>query len=142
MSKVRIVKYEEKHSQLIESGIDNLCMALYNETEEEKASILFCLDKYLDPYYGYNLEYESDIITLLQKILFEDNSEDIKADILDLLVYSKEPLTILEENIDKLSGNLLADAKYILNLKWANSEITYAKHRSRNLNSLFSNKES
>lgn len=110
----RFVTYGKDTMKLIESGIDNLGMALYNGTEEEKASILFCLDRYLDPYYGYNLEYEADIIILLQKLLFENNSNDIKEDIIDLLVYSKQPLTILEENLNKLSGQILSDAKYIL----------------------------
>lgn len=111
---MRFVTYEKRHCELVESGIDNLSIALYNETEDEKASILFCLDRYLDPYYGYHLSYKDDIIILLQKILFEDNSEAIKEDILDLLGYSNQPLTILEENLDKLSGNLLAYARDIL----------------------------
>lgn len=115
MERVRSVFYEKRHEQLVESGIEKLSMALYNETEEEKASILFCLDKYLDPYFGYNLFYEADIIILLQCILFEHNSVEIKEDILDLLeLYGKQPLNILWENLDKLSGELLYHAKHIL----------------------------
>ena len=113
--KVRVVRYEKRHEQLVESGINNISMALYNESEEEKASILLCLDKYLDPYYGYNLPYKADIIVLLQKILFEDNSTEIKEDILELLQFNGgQPLTILEQNIDKLSGELYKYARYIL----------------------------
>ena len=81
----RSVHYEKRHEEIVESGIDALSMALHNENEEEKASILFCLDKYLDPYYGYKLPYESDIIALLQCVFFENNSVYIKEDILDLL---------------------------------------------------------
>lgn len=110
----RFVTYEKRHQELIESGIDNLSAALYNETEEEKASILLCLERYLDPYFGYNLPYEADIIVLLQKLLFEENSDDIKEDILNLLTYSKQPLTILEQNLYKLSEYLMAYAIYIL----------------------------
>lgn len=113
--KVRSVSYDKRHMDLVESGIEPLSYALYNESEEEKASILFCLDRYLDPYFGYNLPYEPEIIILLQYILFEENSVDIKEDILELLqFYAKQPLDILEQGLDKLSGNLLAQAKSIL----------------------------
>lgn len=115
MEHIRSVCYDKRHMDLVESGIEQLSYALYNETEEEKASILLCLDRYLDPYFGYNLPYESEIIILLQRILFEDNSEDIKEDILDLLqFYAKQPLDILEKGYEQLSGNLLAQARTIL----------------------------
>lgn len=111
---VRFVSYGKKQERLVESGIDNLSMALYNESEEEKASILLCLDKYLDPYYGCRLPYQEDIIILLQNILFEDNSREIREDILDLLMYSDQPLPILEQNLHKLTGELLDRARYVL----------------------------
>ena len=115
MEHIRSVCYDKRHMDLVESGIEQLSYALYNETEEEKASILLCLDRYLDPYFGYNLPYESEIIILLQRILFEDNSEDIKEDILDLLqFYAKQPLDILEKGYKQLSGSLLAQARTIL----------------------------
>lgn len=114
MDKVRCVSYGSKQIKIVESGIDAIGMALYNGREEEKASILFCLDRFLDPYYGYHLPYESDIFVLLQNLLFEDNNTDIKEDILDLLLYSKQPLDILESGLDKLSDELLPHAKYIL----------------------------
>ena len=114
MGKVRSVSYGSKQIKIVESGIDTIGMALYNGNEEEKASILLCLDKFLDPYYGYHLPYESDIFVLLQNLLFEDNSTDIKEDILDLLLYSKQPLDILENGLDKLSDELLSHAKYVL----------------------------
>ncbi len=86
MERVRSVFYHKRHEQLVESGIEKLSMALDNETEEEKASILF-----------------------------EHNSVEIKEDILDLLeLYGKQPLNILWENLDKLSGELLYHAKHIL----------------------------
>ena len=110
----RSVHYEKRHEEVVESGIDALSMALHNENEEEKASILFCLDKYLDPYYGYKLPYESDIIALLQCVFFENNSVYIKEDILDLLYYSTQPLDILENRLDELSGELLSHARRLL----------------------------
>lgn len=44
----RSVHYEKRHEEIVESGIDALSMALHNENEEEKASILFCLDNNSD----------------------------------------------------------------------------------------------
>ena len=79
--KVRKVSYGSEQIKIVEGGIDAIGMALYNGSEEEKASILFCLDRFLDPYYGYHLPYESDIFVLLQNLLFEENSNAIKEDI-------------------------------------------------------------
>lgn len=113
--KVRKVSYGNEQVKIIEGGIDAIGMALYNGSEEEKASILFCLDRFLDPYYGHHLPYESDIFVLLQNLLFEENSNAIKEDILDLLqFYCEQPLDILENGLDKLSGELLSHAKYVL----------------------------
>ena len=115
VGKVRKVSYGSEQIKIVEGGIDAIGMALYNGSEEEKASILFCLDRFLDPYYGYHLPYESDIFVLLQNLLFEENSNAIKEDILDLLqFYCEQPLDILENGLDKLSGELLSHAKYVL----------------------------
>lgn len=114
MGNVRIVSYGSEQIKIVEGGIDAIGMALYNKSEEEKASILLCLDRYLDPYYGHHLPYEAEIFVLLQNLLFENLSADIKMDILDLLLYSERPLDILENGLDKLSGEVLSQAKYIL----------------------------
>ena len=98
-----MVTYDSEQIKIVEGGID------------EKASILLCLDRFLDPYYGHHLPYESDIFVLLQNLLFEENSNAIKEDILDLLQsYCEQPLDILENGLDKLSGELLSHAKYVL----------------------------
>lgn len=54
VGKVRKVSYGSEQIKIVEGGIDAIGMALYNGSEEEKASILFCLDRFLDPYYGYH----------------------------------------------------------------------------------------
>lgn len=113
--KIRCVTYEKRHEEIIESGINEISYALYNGNTEEKASLLLCLDKYLDPYYGYNLKYESQIIILLQNLLFNDNDIEINEDILELLqLYSKQPLNILEEKMELLPKQLVKQAMYIL----------------------------
>lgn len=61
----RLITYDKNIIKLVESGIDNLSIVLYNKSKEEKASILFCFERYLDPFYNHTLEYESDIIILL-----------------------------------------------------------------------------
>lgn len=81
----------------------------------EKRSLLLCLDKYLDPYYGYNLPYFDDIILLLQQQLFIEKDKDVKDDILELLTYySKDSLDYLAENIERIEPELLEDAIYAL----------------------------
>lgn len=114
MENIRSVSYGSEQIKTVESGIDDIAMVLYNKGEEEKASLLLCLDRYLDPYYGHHLPYEAEIFVLLQNLLFESFSADIKMDILDLLLYSEQPLDILENGLDKLSGEVLSRAKFIL----------------------------
>lgn len=114
MGNIRRVSYGREQIKIVEGGIDAIGMALYNKSEEEKASILLCLDRYLDPYYGHHLPYEADIFVLLQNLLFENFSDDIKLDILDLLLYCERPLDILENGLDKLSGEVLSQARFVL----------------------------
>lgn len=133
--KVDFVTYTKEHSSIVKGGIKGISEVLKGTDTAEKRSLLFCLDKYLDPYYGYNLPFFDDIIILLQEQLFMTNSKEIKEDILQLLNdYAKESLDYLAENIEALESipELLVDALYALgntyNHKYIPVFIKYENH--------------
>lgn len=97
------VSYSGNQREIVENGFDAIAMVLYNGTTDEKRSLLLCLDKYLDPYYGYNLPFANELFLLLQKLLFEPNDLRVLDDIIDLLFFCPEPLTYLQENIERLA---------------------------------------
>lgn len=97
-NEMSFITYTKKHQDIVKSGIDAISKILNGTNVEEKRSLLFCLDKYLDPYYGYNLPYFDGIILLLQKQLFLEKDKDVKDDILQLLTeYSKDLLDYLAD---------------------------------------------
>ncbi|MVX67086.1 hypothetical protein GKZ28_25885 [Clostridium chromiireducens] len=51
-NKVDFVTYTNDHSSIVKSGINAISKVLKGTDIAEKRSLLFCLDKYLDPYYG------------------------------------------------------------------------------------------
>ena len=65
----RAVFYDDSHRRIAEGGIEGIAAVLQGDDEAEKASLLLCLDYYLDPYYGCTLAHESEIFALLQQLL-------------------------------------------------------------------------
>ncbi|MFW2492031.1 hypothetical protein ACN077_26265 [Clostridium chromiireducens] len=136
-NKVDFVTYTNDHSSIVKSGINAISKVLKGTDIAEKRSLLFCLDKYLDPYYGYNLPYSDDIFILLQEQLFLTDTKEVKEDILQLLRdYSKKSLDYLAEKLEELESepDLLQDALYALgntyNLKYVPVFIRYESHHN------------
>jgi hypothetical protein len=114
----------------VKAGIESISRVLSSENVTEKRSLLFCLDKYLDPYYRYNLPYFEDIIYLLQKQLLVEENKDVKEDILQLLTdYVHDSLDYLADNIEIIGPDFLAGVLYSLyctfNLKYVPVFIKY-----------------
>lgn len=135
--KVDFVAYTNEHSSIVKSGIKAINEVLNGTEIAEKRSLLFCLDKYLDPYYGYNLPYFDDIINLLQEQLFLTNTKEVKEDILQLLRdYARNSLDYLAEKIGGIDSEpeLLEDALYALgntyNHKYIPVLISYESHHN------------
>jgi len=133
--RVDFITYTKEHSSIVKSDIKGISEILRGTDTAEKRSLLFCLDKYLDPYYGYNLPFFDDIITLLQEQLFITDSNEVKEDILQLLRdYAKESLDYLAGKIEALESRpeLLVDALYALgntyNHKYIPVLIGYESH--------------
>lgn len=115
---MRCVRYGEKEMRLIEEGtLDELAQLLAGEDMGVKESLLLALDRYLDPWFGYNLPHQNDIFRLLEKQLWnEANSEDVMEDVVMLLVqYCPLPLDELRANKEKVtSPAVLIDMESLL----------------------------
>ena len=112
---MRHVTYTDKHRRLVESGIDAIREVLLSADEREKDSVLLCLDRYLDSYFGVCLPYQNEIIALLQECLFCPNTMSMKEDILRMLSeYATCPLDVLEARFSALEVSLQEEARRIL----------------------------
>lgn len=134
-NKVDYVAYSQEHKMIVEAGIDSIERVLKGTNNAEKRSLLLCLDKYLDPYYGYKLTYFDEIITIIQQHLFLEESKEVKEDILQLLTdYAKGSLDYLADRIDNIDFELLGDALYALgntyNNKYIPIFISYENHNN------------
>ncbi len=114
---MRCVTYSKAEENIVEKGFTSIQEVLMGTDDDAKASLLFCLDKYLDPYYGYKLAYENDIFNLLETVVVSPNSMDIREDALNLLTsYAGGPFPIIEKHYDDLAEAIKPDAKYAVNM--------------------------
>ncbi len=103
----RSVFYNDAHARIVENGVDTILAVLDGDNISEKESLLLCLDKYLDPYFGYELPHANEIFLLLEKQLFEDHPIFIKNDILSLLeLYCTIPLHYMEKDLSQIDASL------------------------------------
>lgn len=134
----RYVTYTQKHRDIVITGVTAINDFLNHKDVSEKRSLLFCLDRYLDPYFAYDLPYFDDIILLLEKHLFFNHSKEINEDILQLLNdYSKSNLDYLADHIEELVPEFLADALYALsntyNKRYVPVFIRFEIHHNQNV---------
>lgn len=114
---MRQVTYSKEESDIVEKGIVAIQTILMGTDDDAKASLLFCLDKYLDPYFGYNLPYKDEVFDLLETVVVSPNSMDIREDALDLLTsYAGGPFPILERCYENLPQAIKPDVKYAINM--------------------------
>ena len=107
----RTVYYEAKHKAIAEGGIEGIAAVLRGDDEVEKASLLLCLDYYLDPYYGCTLAHESEIFILLQELLLSERSQAIRDDIVQLLGDYCGDFSVLRSRICEAPDELLPGIK-------------------------------
>jgi len=120
---MRSVFYTKAHIKIVESGADAVAEVLRGTDTDEKASLLLCLDKYLDPWYGYNLPFRDTVFRILQEMVLEPNPREIKQDALQLLIeYGRPPHEILEAHPDAgfscVEPALLPEVRYLLTGLW------------------------
>ncbi len=96
-----------------------------------KRSILFCLDYFMDAYYGEDIsEIHDELVELLEEVIVSPNEDTVIEDALDLLMsYEWPPFPVLEKNIDVIAPQHKPSVLYLLNLKdQFMKEISYERH--------------
>lgn len=111
MSDVICVSYGPEEMDVVERGIDAIRDVLYHGSYEESASLLFCLERYLDPWFGYSelpefQELNKQIFVLLQEVVLDKDLCIDKGEALNQLRYCREPLIIFEKVLDTDIGLL------------------------------------
>jgi len=122
--KTDYVAYDANHSEIVKSGINTIIEYFTKADLNKKRSLLLCLDKYLDPYFGYNLTYFDEIVVFLQQQLFSNNDLEVMEDIFQLITdYTKGNLDLLAENIDNLEPKYLESGIMALSCAFNNKYI-------------------
>lgn len=118
MENVRYVTYTNDDKEIVKKGIPAIWEVLMGEDADKKRSLLFCLDWFMDPYYGQDISaIESDLIGLLQTVIISNNEIDVKEDALQLLQdYTWGPYEILEQNYGYIEDGLKSDVDYVINM--------------------------
>ena len=62
----------------VESGIDSIIAVLFCDDNEHVMRLLNCLDRYFDPYYGYEFPCHAEAVGALCELLDTTDDEDIK----------------------------------------------------------------
>ena len=78
-------EYNKSHCEIVESGIDSIMSYFESNGLEGKQSLLLCLDRYLDPYFGYNLKHETKIFEWLESEFYKATDTTLKEEIFDLI---------------------------------------------------------
>lgn len=117
MGKGRYTTYSAEEKKIVESGIEAIREVLTGTDTGKKLSLLFCLDKYLDPWYGYELSYRDEIISLLEKVIVTSAEHEVIDDALELLGnYAWGPFPVLEEGLKHIPRELWPNALHVINM--------------------------
>ena len=117
INNVRAVFYDNSYEEIVEKGISAIAEVLRGNNTEEKESLLLCLDKYLDPWFGYKLPYLNEIVKLLEYVVIDTNTIPVKKDASQLLIdYAYPPFTILEKNTNNIEDELIDEVRYAINI--------------------------
>ncbi len=63
----RSIRYGEEEKKIAESGAAAIAEVLKNDGFEARGSLLFCLDRYFDPYYGQTIPEREKVIDVLRE---------------------------------------------------------------------------
>ena len=62
----------------VEDGFDSIDDILFSEENEHVLRLLNCLDRYLDPSYGYELSCRKEVLEALDKLIRVNESEEVQ----------------------------------------------------------------
>lgn len=118
MDEVRYITYSKEEENIVKSGSSAIREVLLGTETNKKLSLLFCLDKFLDTWYGYDLPYRDEIIELLQMVIITSEEKEVIEDALNLLSsYAWGPFPILEKGLKDISDEeMQSAASYVVNM--------------------------
>ena len=98
----KAISYGDAEMQLIESGLNAVIHVFRCGNDEKKERLLFCMERYLDPYYGYTLPHTDALFTLLGHEFFAEHNDSLKDEMLTYLeCYCDRTLPILRARRDE-----------------------------------------
>lgn len=113
---MRFVSYSKEEMNIVEDGILEIQRVLMGDDSDKKRRLLFCLDRYMDPYYGYHLPFQEELIKLLETVVVSANENDVIKDALQLLSdYADGPYKMIEQNIEKIPEKLRPEVLDVIN---------------------------
>ena len=62
----------------VEDGFDSINDILFSEENEHVLRLLNCLDRYLDPSYGYELSRREDVLEALNELIRVNKNEEVQ----------------------------------------------------------------
>lgn len=114
------ITYGQNERDIVKKGIVAIQEVLMGDNTDEKRSLLFALDWFMDPYYKqdiYIADIREDLNKLLQTVVIWSNDDEVSEDALDLLrAYEWPPFEIIEKNIDRVSMRIKPDVLYVINM--------------------------
>ena len=107
--------YSEREETVIRAGIDAIRDYFRTADDQQKRDLLFCLDKFLDPWFGYDLPYAEEIFRFLEEIVLSPGERvDIAEDALNLIGSYGYASAMLEEQLDRVPESLRFYAKIVI----------------------------
>lgn len=114
---VHITTYSNHEMEIVKQGLSAVKEVLLGPDMEAKNRLLFFLDRFLDPWFGYELPDRGEIIDLLQTVVISQNSISVKEAALQLLCdYAWPPFLLLEKNFDAIEAELKPEAGYAIHM--------------------------
>lgn len=86
---MRTTSYDESHMKIVESGFNKFKDHFAKSSDEDKNSLLFCLERYVDPYFEATVDYESELYDWLFELLGSDEPIRVKEHALDVLTWDE-----------------------------------------------------
>ena len=113
------VTYTDEDKAIVRRGISAIREVLMGADAGRKRRIMFCLEYFMDPYYGEDIsQIHDELVELLEEVIVSPNEDIVIEDALDLLIsYEWPPFPILEKNIDVIPPLHKPSVLYLLNLK-------------------------
>ena len=105
---VSSTEYNESHCEIVEAGMNSITTFYQSNNIDEKRALLFCMERYIDPYYKSELPHLENTIKWLEQEFYQTRNNQIKEDIFELLQYA---------DVD-LSGYAVDDNGKFISKRW------------------------